>query len=176
MILFPASNGCHLASFFALYVGPNKKKGPKNTQACRKFTKKQSITIIDYVYQYVQYVHRGSNAIACPCLTALTANSTSVIAQSHVNLLKQTPNTSPPLFFVWMKSRIDDSNCWEIDLDGRRRYIYINILNRIYYVAAEQSYGNSCKEERRARPVGNGLRQSLQALTVQQSRFSPLSS
>ena len=41
------------------------------------------------------------------------------------------------------------------------------ILNRIYYVAAEQSYVETCEEERQARPVGNGLRQSLRELTVQ---------
>ena len=44
---------------------------------------------------------------------------------------------------------------------------HIYILNRIYYVAAAQSYDVSCEEERQARPVGNGLHQSLQALTVQ---------
>ena len=33
-------------------------------------------------------------------------------------------------------------------------YIYIYILNRIYYVAAEQSYVETCEEERQARPVG----------------------
>ena len=43
---------------------------------------------------------------------------------------------------------------------------YIYILNKIYYVAAEQLCGNPREEERRARPVGNNLRQSLRALTV----------
>ena len=45
--------------------------------------------------------------------------------------------------------------------------MYIYILNRIYYDAAEQSYGKTCEEKRQARPVGNSLHQSLRALTVQ---------
>ena len=46
-------------------------------------------------------------------------------------------------------------------------YIYIYILNRTYYVAAKQSYGKTCEEERQARPVGSGQSQCLRALTVQ---------
>ena len=50
-------------------------------------------------------------------------------------------------------------------------HIHINIytytLNRIYYDAAEQSYGKTCEEERQARPVSSGQSQSLRALTVQ---------
>ena len=50
---------------------------------------------------------------------------------------------------------------------SQRAQLHIYILNRIYYVAAEQSYGKTCEEERQVCPVGNGLRQSLRALTVQ---------
>ena len=52
---------------------------------------------------------------------------------------------------------------WQLKQKRQLAVQYIYILNRIYYVAAKQSYGKTCEEERQARPVGNGLRQSLRA-------------